>query len=81
MKIIIKMRTRKVKKNVVKIEWKKVTLLGYFCNFNGNTSDELTLHNLIVMNWNDKNGYTNGYKRINPQRKEKTSSPLVHLCS
>ncbi len=77
MKIIIKMRTRKVKKN----RMKKGNLARVLCNFNGNTSDELTLHNLIVMNWNDKNGYTNGYKRINPQRKEKTSSPLVHLCS
>jgi len=45
-----------------------------------NTSDELSLNkgeNLIVMNWNVGDEYSYGYKRNNPQQKEKFPSPLV----
>ena len=52
-------------------------------NFIANTSDELTLYKnefLILTNWNVDDGYSSGYKRNDPQKKEKFPTPSVRKC-
>jgi len=51
--------------------------------YNGTNSDELSFRKneyLIVLNWNDGDGYAFGYKRNNPQKKGKFPFPLVQKC-
>jgi len=53
-------------------------------NYNGTTSDELTLYKneyIMLTNWNADDGYSFGYKRNDPQKKGKYPTPLVRKCS